>query len=735
MSIRLTTKQTLLSTAPLHQKTFLRGPAGVGKTTVGVQRLRHLLATGVSAHSILVLVPQKRLALPYYTELRNPRRLAGANVTVATLGSLAQQVVNLFWPLTIEKLGQTEPFRRPLFLSQELIQYLMFKVLDPAIVQNDFFNSVTITRTRLFGQLADNLNKAALVGFPHTAIATRLKAALPGDQERLHIFDDTQTCANLFRDYCVAERLLDFSLQVSLFLDHLWQQPAPRAYLTERYTHLIVDNLEEDTPATHQLLRDWLPSCRSALLLYDEEAGYRRFLGADDLSALQLSELCDTQANLQTSRVMTAPVQALLSELRSLLEGADEAPAQANAQPALVYTPAAQSRFHTQMLDWVADEVSALIYEKGVAPGQIVILAPLLSDALRFALVTRLTDRGIESYTLRPSRPLHAEPAVRALITLAKLAHPAWTLEPLQQVKKFDVVQMLLSVIGELDLARATLLADVLFRTAKGRSELLRFSNVTNADIRARISEVLGERYERLVAWLAAYQAAPPQPLDVFFSQLFGQVLSQKGFGFYLTRKSAIDEARIIANLIDSARTFRQTLSQLEPTLETGLEYVKMVDAGILADQYEPKDWKKSFDAVLVAPAYTFLLSNQPADYQFWLNIDSPAWTRRLQQPLTQPYVLSQQWPIGQIWTEHDEQRTSREMLQRVITGLLKRCRHQVFIGHSKFDERGYEKEGELRAVFDLLLRSFGPSADAAFPLEQGAAASATDEEAFDDGF
>jgi hypothetical protein len=45
--------------------------------------------------------------------------------------------------------------------------------------------------------------------------------------------------------------------------------------------------------------------------------------------------------------------------------------------------------------------------------------------------------------------------------------------------------------------------------------------------------------------------------------------------------------------------------------VDFGNEYVKMVDSGVIADQYEPQSWKKRPDAVLIAPAYTFLLSNQ----------------------------------------------------------------------------------------------------------------------------
>lgn len=707
----MTEEQDAIIKSPLDSKIFLHGMAGVGKTTTGVGRLRHLLESGVPAHSILVVVPQKRLGMPYREEARNPIRQAGAEVTIATLGGLAQQMVRLFWPLITNKLSPVYPTRKPKFLMLEMVQYLMFKLLDPEIERSDFFNSVKISRARLFGQIADNLNKSALIGFPYTGIAQRLKAALPDDAERLHIFDDAQACATLFREYCVKYNLLDFSLQVALFSEHLWGLASPRAHLIERYQHLIADNIEEDTPATHRLLRELLPACRSALLIYDEDAGYRRFLGADDVSALSLKELCERSATLDASLVMSEPVEALLAELREVMrdEPESETPvARSAARHAIAHTSAIQSRFHTQMLDWVADRISQLIQEEGAKPSEIVILSPLLNDSLRFALTARLKSRGVPAYTLRPSRPLHSEPAVRALITLAKLAHPQWRpqsqMDGKRQVKKFDVVQMLLTVIGEIDLARATLLAEVLFK--QGR--LNPFSGITNSEMRSRITEVFGERFERLRSWIDAYQSSstdpldPADPIDVFFRRLFGEVMSQRGFGFH----GPFDAVRVIANLIDSARSFRQSVEQIESNVEIGAEYVKMVDDGILADQYEPPEWKQHPDAVLIAPAYTFLLSNQAVDYQFWINLDSQAWARRLHQPLTQPYVLSLQWNPGAIWTDADEQRTSREMLSRVVSGLVKRCRSKIFLGFSKFDERGNEQIGELRNIFDFLLRS-----------------------------
>ena len=82
----------------------------------------------------------------------------------------------------------------------------------------------------------------------------------------------------------------------------------------------------------------------------------------------------------------------------------------ARGKAALVF-PEDSLRFHPQMLDWVAEQVSQLVFEEGIAASEIAVLAPFLSDALRFALSGKLEQYGIPVRTHRPSRELRAEPA------------------------------------------------------------------------------------------------------------------------------------------------------------------------------------------------------------------------------------------------------------------------------------------------------------------------------------
>jgi len=674
------------------KKIFLDGIAGTGKTTAGIERVKQLIRDGVPADSILVIVPQAGLALPYVDALKRSRVETGGDIQTTTLGKLAFQTVDLFFPLIAGDVEKDKPVQRPHFLSLELVQYYMTRFVEPEIERQDFFNSLTISRNRLYTQIVDNLNKSALVGFPSDKLAEKLKSAWRGEVEQKHIYDDAQESANLFRELCYQHVMLDFSLQLELFRELWGNHQTVRDYYIKQYRHLIVDNIEEDAPATHDLLHDWIPHCDSALIIYDSEAGYRRFLGADPLNAYELRNICDLHITLDNHRVMSDDLKAFQVEMAISLDRKidEEKPENSDAREAIVY---ADNRYHPQMIDWAAENVAALVHNDGVPPEEIVILAPFLPDALRFSLQTRLNELDVPNRSHRPSRALRDEPATRTLLTLAKVAHPQWNLI----ASPYDLAYALTSSISGLDLIRARLLADVLYKAGLMHS----FANIQNEKVQARITFDAGNRYEDLRNWIVAYQEGEDIPIDVFFSKLFGEVLSQPKFGFY----DNFDAANTAANLIDSARNFRQAVSQIEPGRDDiSSEYIKMVDSGVIANQYI-RDWEVDKKAVLIAPAYTFLLSNQPVDYQFWLNVGSPGWAQRLYQPLTHPYVLSRQWDDGREWTDMDEYLANQETLSYLALGLIRRCRKQIYPGFSEFGEQGYEQRGPLLMAIQNMLR------------------------------
>jgi hypothetical protein len=696
----LTPEQIALINKPLKTKIFLEGPYGSGKTVAGVERLLYLMAKGVRGDSILVIVPQRTLAAPYYQALGTPGVTAGGRVSVLTIGGLAQHMVELFWPLASEVAGFAHPDEQPVFLTLETAQYYMSRLVKPLMAKG-YFESLVIDRNRLYSQILDNLNKAAVTGFPYTEIGRRLKAAWIGESSQAHIYDDAQSCATLFRRYCLQNNLLDFSLQIDVFIQHLWREPLVQSYLKETYRNLIVDNIEEDTPIAHDLLRTWLPDFDSVLLIYDRDAGYRSFLGADAQTAYSLKDLCDEQVVFNTSFVMGSGLQVLGVSLAKAFNRPQPTSSPTTSPggpdyPTLVFE---YHRYYPEMLDWVASQAAALVDEAGVSPGQIVILAPYLSDALRFSLVERLEQAGIPARSHRPSRALREEPSAVCMLTLAALAHPDWGIRP----TRFDAAYAFVQAIEGMDLVRAQLLADIVYRTRSKTVTLSSFDKI-KPDMQERITYLLGERYERLRAWIEAYSQEKPAVIDHFFSRLFGEVLSQSGYRFH--RNYGAGETA--ANLVDSARGFRWSVESCPPEdgNPIGKEYLEMVQEGVIAAQYI-RSWQvDARDAVLLAPAYTFLMSNRPVEVQFWLDIASTGWFERLYQPLTHPYVLSRHWPEEAAWTDVEESEADLDSLYRLTLGLVRRCRRQIYLGLSELSEQGYEHQGPLLKAIQRILRS-----------------------------
>ena len=147
-----------------------------------------------------------------------------------------------------------------------------------------------------------------------------------------------------------------------------------------------MDNLEEDTPVLHDILRQWLPELDSALLVYDHGGGYRRFLGADPVSAYHLKDACEIHREFDESFSISPGIEVLSRRLEQALQtvppGGHLEPGFSDAArqpvPRITKESARQSqllrravsyqftRYYPQMLDWVAGQVARLVQEEQV---------------------------------------------------------------------------------------------------------------------------------------------------------------------------------------------------------------------------------------------------------------------------------------------------------------------------------------------------------------------------------
>ena len=685
-------------------------------------RLAALLREGRRPYEILVLVPQRAQGERYeraIAELGGPTR---GGVDIVTFYGLARRAVALFWPLIAPLAGLAHPDREPTFLTIETTQYFMWRIVEPLIAEEGYFSDLAIRRGRLLSQLIDNLNKSALVGFDHTDILPRLRAAWTGSADHINSYWQAQDCAIRFREYCLAHGLLDFSLAMEVYHRYLLSHEVYRRYFRARYRHLLVDNLEENVPIAHDMI-DWaMGHCESSVLACDTGGGYRIFLGADYQGALELGGRCTEMVTFDELLEPTADMLAFSDGLRRALrlQSPSASPDGAPGRAVIAQGPGEdRGRYWISMIRWVADHIAELA-DEGTLASEIAIVAPYVSEVMRFSIEEELSKRDIALHLLRPSTPLRDEPVIRALLVLTVLGHPQWQI--VIQGERYalpieDAALGLQMALADLDPIRARHLAGAAL--PRGESCLADLSGVTQGGVGqrdlGRLWEHVGyqvrQRYETLRVWLETYHQGEPEPVDIFLSRLFGELLSRPGYGFY----DQPERARAYGRLVESAAKFRAAVS-LDETLderEVAREYVHLIMGGIASAEYLV-DWPRPArtEAVTLAPAYAYLTRDLRSTYQFWIDLGSDGWWNRPNQPLTHPYVLSRRWPnvlsrrwpMGQPWRDIEEDQAKREALGRVVQGLAARCTGGIFLAYSDLGIDGVERRSRLqRAIMTAM--------------------------------
>ncbi len=677
---------------PNPRTIFVEGPFGSGKTLFAIETLQAWLEAGVPPSRILVLVPQRHMAQPFVEALLDPGLGAMGAVQVRTLGGLARDMSRTYWAEIAEEAGFRQPGQPPRFLTIETSQYAMSAFVEEAVRQGEF-DALSLSPHEIARQIIDSLNKAAILQIDFRRIPEMLSAAWGSERPRKRVlaYQAAGRVAEKYRQYCIDSQLLDFSLQLELF-NRLLRQPHIQADFFRNCSHLIVEHLQEEPAVTHDLIYEWLPRLEGGLLTYEWDSGYRIFLGAAPEGGSFLRQHCEGVLTFNRSFVMSPGVASLLDEVGFALRR--DLP-----RPATDQAPAFEYSYHTyfpEMLDRAADRIAHMVTREGIPPREIAVLAPYLSDALRFSMTQKLSERGIPSISHRPSRALRDEPAARCLLTLLALAYPEWKYLPPRE----DVAQALALAIEALDPVRARLLAEVVYRP--GAKPALSSFGLIKPDMQNRITYRVGKQYEYLREWLETCRAGNPAYLDQVMRGLFGEVLSQPGFGFH----DQHEYARITDELVKSAQTFRRALfDPVQDPVAIGQQYFAVVNQGLLAGLYI-ESWRDDLaDAVFLSPAFTFLVRNRAVSVQVWLDVGSMGWWERLDQPLTHPYVLSKDWPPGKLWTDAEEYQRQQEMLYRVVSGLIRRCRQRIYLGISDLGEQGFEERGPLLRVFQSILR------------------------------
>ncbi|MEW5985724.1 MAG: hypothetical protein AB1791_03735 [Chloroflexota bacterium] len=687
-----------------NETSFLLGPAGTGKSTVLYHRLLRLLQEGEPAYTLLGLVAEPEQRPGFLDALHQSGLGPYAELKITTYNRLAQEMVSLFWPLVARPAGFSRPYQPPTFLSYDLAQLLMWRIVTP-MVEEGAFARLRLRPQQIVSQLLDTLNRAALNGLTLDEAITRQINAWAGEPDHLRHLEDAATAARRFRQFCLENSLVDLSLNVQVFDTQLVRHPEFYAYFQERYRHLLVDNVEEQTPAGQNFVASLMNATQTTAIAYDMGGGYKRFLAADPLGANRFRALCRHVFDFSHSYTANPAALALAGRAANSLlrnsvvlgtQGIEETEGTAEADESKIQNPKSKiqnigGRYRHEMVANLMPVLVRLVAE-GTPPAQIAIVTPYLDEALRYNLTHALRQAGLPYRLLRRRSSPREEPRVRAWLTWLVLAHPDWGVQP----AAYDVSEALSLSIGGLDVVRATLLAQHLYGPdpaglADNRPQLRPAADLPDKMVQ-RVGVENVERVEELRQWLV--EQGGRYPLDTFLQRLFADLLSQPRF----QPEPDLAGAAVCDWLVQVAYRLRRAAPAmgLRTPAEVGRAFIQGIYQGLVTadppDLGNPPDPK----GIILATVYGYLLAGAPVQIQVWLDAAATGWWDIPRQPLSNAFVLAQSWPADRRWTTDEDFRTRNELLSRLVRGLAARCGREVIIASSDLDRRGLRQDGPL---------------------------------------
>ena len=659
--------------------TFLIGPAGTGKSTALQQRLLQLLQDE-PAYTILILVAEEDDGERFLEFLHQHDAGPYADLKIATYGRLAREMVSLFWPLVARPAGFSRPFQPPAFLSYDLAQLLMWRIVRP-MRDAGAFADLPLRPQQIVSQLLDTLNRAALNRLTLGEAYTRQLQTWAGEAEQARNLQDAGRAAHQFREHCRRHSLLDLSLTVHTFDTEVVDHPEFHRYFAERFRHLMVDNVEEQTPAGQHFVAALMDTSETTVIAYDAGGGYKRFLAADPHGARRFHKLSTKTVRFEQTFTTATSLTHLSNQVENYLMPAGEKKPVERASEAII--DVVSGRYRREMVQRLTDVLKPIQSE--VAAREIAIVTPYLDEGLHYTLNQALQKAKIPSRLLRRRASPRDRPRVRAWLTWMALANPEWEVTP----TAYDVAEALTLSMANLDAARAKLLTEALYRPKQPA-----LSSV--AELADGIQERVGRNrvtmVEDLRRWLA--EEGNGQPPDIFLHRLFNEVLAQRP---YQPEPDAAGAA-ICEWLVRTASRLRESAPRLELTTlaHVGRAFMASVNQGLVTayppELGEPPDP----DGVLISTIYGYLLAGRPVRVQVWLDAAANGWWDIPRQPLSNAFVLAQSWPPGELWTMETEFRVRDELLSRLVRGLTARCSDGVILATSDLDRRGQRQDGRL---------------------------------------
>ncbi len=677
-------EKKIIESERTDEKIILRGPTGCGKSTILLERYKHMVGElGIPSEKILILLLNRTQSLDWR---KNTVLKSSGAVWRTSYYGFIQGEIKTYYPLIFKNCPDIADKRiKPIFLTFESAQFLVSKVIEAHRENRGIFAGITSYTDRIAIDLTANLVKAATSDIPYGEIGNRLYASLEHkDDIKKQLFLDSDSIISAYREKCLKLGVFDFGMAIELYNNCLLKDELYREQLFDRVQHLIVDNIEECVPTEVDFIEMLLPRVKSCCLGYNYEGGYgEAFGGNHGYMKSRFQDRCRT-IDLEKSHTCNDFMYEFSDMLFDNIENRKGSKIQKNT----CVERNAPVDLRSEMLETVGEKVCSLITHEGYRPSDIIVLSTYADPVTEFVIGRILEKQGCQLKNLARKNRIIDNPFAQALITLAQLCHPSYGFFPNR-----DDVKALVRMVLKIDPVRSSLVAGEIC----SQRPFAEFPDVEFPGLVERIGYYNIEKYEYIRGWIKDYRASEKNlPINEFLQKVFLEILISDE-----VTEEDVSQAR---NLIDSAQTFVDVVSRFNRK-NASRDYLGMVRSGIKsAESIFEIEEKLEGEFVLLTTPVAFLASSLKSKVILLTSLSSKNWAPRSIKELTNAHVLTKTWNAGEVYTEELEETNQKHYVAVLMRAILKRCGERLITFESNLSANGFENEGVLTEYFDELL-------------------------------
>ncbi|KZL92134.1 UvrD-helicase domain-containing protein [Clostridium magnum] len=660
---------------------MIEGKSASGKTTLAIKKYIHMVEEEkINSKDILVLIMNRYQGLTWKRELCLKN---SGEMKILTYQGFVRKELIKYWPIVEKNCSKVRAGKiRPEFVSADTANYMMEVLVDYFRKKKGYFMNITSTSSRIASDLVSNISKASLSLIGIDEIGTRLYNSLQVKEVITrktynHMDEVIEHYINSF----LKQGAVDYGISVYLYNEYLLNDEVYRKHL-KKIKYLIVDDLDEISPAELELINILRENVQQAYLFNNPEGAFCTYYGAD-------SKYLNENIRFHYGKIKLDESFSCNKEFINFVDKINERTVNIMSQweskiPA--YSDMS-SQLRSEMIDKIAVKIEELIKE-GMNPQDIVVISPFNDFILGYEIQSKLKNIDISIINTSKKSRLVDNPYVHCLIVIAALCN-----KNLDINLTVDDYRKFFAIILGLDLIKASILS----KCAIIDGNMQEFEEKTID----RIGDRYIEKYNYLRGRIENYRELIKEngmPLDELFRRAFLELL--------IVLPGAEDNISICKNLSETAEKFIGVLVQFNTIDNPEEKFLKFIrsEAQDFYSLRELEEITLNLNGVVITNPYNFLTSNFSSKAQIWADINSSMWSPRSVKELTNTYVLRNSWNIDSIYTDEIEDQNKHNNLISIIKSLMRKCKEKIYFYGSEYSINGYEQQSTFSdMIIDIL--------------------------------